>query len=170
MVAEPSERKKIVPEFRPGDTVRVHIRVVEGDSERVQIFEGTVITRRGSGESQTFTVRKISFGVGVERTFPLFSPHIDKIEVVKAGKVRRARLYYLRQLSGKAARVTENEGGQTKAPESPAPAAESKPASPPSNDGAPKAHKHGEKPEPAAKKHAEPGADKRALGAAPAPK
>lgn len=109
MVAEPLERKKAVPDFRPGDTVRVHIKVVEGDSERIQVFEGTVITRRGAGDSQSFTVRKMSFGVGVERTFPLNSPHIDRIEVVRTGKVRRARLYYLRNLSGRAARLREEE-------------------------------------------------------------
>jgi large subunit ribosomal protein L19 len=109
MVAEPQQQKKQFPEFRPGDTVRVYIKVVEGESERIQMFEGTVISRRGAGDSQSFTVRKISFGVGVERTFPLFSPHIDKIEVTKSGKVRRARLYYLRELTGKAARVNEQE-------------------------------------------------------------
>lgn len=122
MVAEPLEKKSSTVEFRPGDTVRVHIKVVEGDSERIQMFEGTVISRRGSGASQTFTVRKISFGVGVERTFPLFSPHIDKIEVMKSGRVRRARLYYLKNLSGRAARLAESETRQPK--EAPPAAAE----------------------------------------------
>lgn len=111
MVAEPQQQKKSVPQFRPGDTVRVHIKVVEGESERVQMFEGTVISKRGAGDAQSFTVRKISFGVGVERTFPLSSPHIEKIEVMKSGKVRRARLYYLRNLTGKAARLTDLETG-----------------------------------------------------------
>lgn len=97
-------------EFRVGDTVRVHTRVVEGDSERIQIFDGVVITRRGSGISETFTVRKVSYGVGVERVFPLHSPRVEKIEVIKQGKVRRARLYYLRKLSGKAARLEETTG------------------------------------------------------------
>ncbi|MBI4375650.1 MAG: 50S ribosomal protein L19 [Elusimicrobia bacterium] len=132
MVAEPLEKKKDVPEFRPGDTVRVFIKVVEGESERIQAFEGTVISRRGAGLSQTFTVRKISFGVGVERTFPLFSPHIDRIEVVKSGRVRRARLYYLRGLSGKAARLSEEDGkkAESAAPSSSAtPAADAKPES-----------------------------------------
>ena len=115
MVAEPLEKKKNIPEFRPGDTVKVHIKVIEGESERIQMFEGTVISRRGSGLSQTFMVRKISFGVGVERTFPLFSPNIDKIEVIKSGRVRRARLSYLRGLSGKAARLTEKESSSDQA-------------------------------------------------------
>lgn len=110
MVAEPQEAGKNVPLFRPGDTVRVHIRVVEGDSERIQIFEGTVIRRRGRGNSENFTVRKISFGVGVERTFPISSPHIAQIELTKSGRVRRSRLYYLRELSGRAARLAEAEG------------------------------------------------------------
>lgn len=96
-----------LPDFRPGDTVRVHVKVVEGTRERIQIFEGVVIKRRGSGISETFTVRKISYGVGVERTFPLHSPKIDKIEVKRRGKVRRAKLYYLRNLRGKAARIKE---------------------------------------------------------------
>ena len=108
MVAEPLHKK--APDFRPGDTVKVHIKVVEGDNERIQAFEGTCLSRRGSGDSVSFTVRKISFGVGVERTFPLNSPHIDKIEVIKSGHVRRARLYYLRDLTGKAARVNELDG------------------------------------------------------------
>jgi large subunit ribosomal protein L19 len=95
------------PEFRPGDTVRVHVRVVEGDKERIQVFQGIVIGRRGSGTRETFTVRKISGGVGVERIFPLHSPSIDKIDLVRRGKVRRAKLYYLRELRGKAARIEE---------------------------------------------------------------
>jgi large subunit ribosomal protein L19 len=92
-----------LPDFSPGDTVRVHVRVVEGDRERIQVFEGIVIRRRGSKLSETFTVRKISFGVGVERTFPLHSPMIAKIEVVSRGDVRRAKLYYLRERVGKKA-------------------------------------------------------------------
>jgi large subunit ribosomal protein L19 len=99
--------KSDVPEFRSGDTVRVHVRVVEGDKERIQIFQGVVIARRGGGTRETFTVRKISGGVGVERVFPLHSPVVDKIEVVRRGKVRRAKLYYLRDLRGKAARIEE---------------------------------------------------------------
>ncbi len=96
-------------DFHPGDTVKVHTKVVEGDSERIQIFDGVVLARRGSGISSSFTVRKISYGVGVERVFPLHSPRIEKIEVVKTGKVRRSKIYYLRNLSGKAARLTEVE-------------------------------------------------------------
>jgi large subunit ribosomal protein L19 len=109
-----------VPMFRPGDTVKVHMKVQEGDSERIQVFEGTVISRRGRGPSETFTVRKISFGVGVERTFPLSSPHVDKVELIRSGKVRRARLYYLRGLTGKAARLDERETAEQ-------PAAKAKP-------------------------------------------
>lgn len=96
-----------LPEFRPGDTVRVHAKVVEGSRERIQVFEGVVIKRQNGGIHETFTVRKISYGVGVERTFPLHSPRIDKIEVVRRGKVRRAKLYYMRNLRGKAARIKE---------------------------------------------------------------
>jgi len=96
-----------IPSFRPGDTLRVHVKVVEGSRERIQVFEGVVIKRRGGGISETFTVRKISYGVGVERTFPLHSPKIDKIEVTRRGKVRRAKLYYLRDLRGKAARTKD---------------------------------------------------------------
>ncbi|MBO8155259.1 MAG: 50S ribosomal protein L19 [Bacillaceae bacterium] len=96
-----------LPEFRPGDTVKVHVKVVEGNRERIQVFEGVVIKRRGGGISETFTVRKISYGVGVERTFPVHSPRIDKVEVTRRGKVRRAKLYYLRNLRGKAARIKE---------------------------------------------------------------
>jgi large subunit ribosomal protein L19 len=95
------------PEFRPGDTVRVHVRVVEGDKERIQVFQGVIIGRRGGGTRETFTVRKISGSIGVERIFPLHSPNVDKIEVVRRGKVRRAKLYYLRALRGKAARIEE---------------------------------------------------------------
>jgi large subunit ribosomal protein L19 len=95
------------PEFRPGDTVRVHVKIKEGNRERIQVFEGLVIKRRGGGISETFTVRKISSGVGVERTFPVHTPNIDKIEVVRKGKVRRAKLNYIRTLSAKAARIKE---------------------------------------------------------------
>jgi len=97
-----------LPDFRPGDTVRVHVKVIEGNRERIQVFEGIVIKRRGAGISETFTVRKVSYGVGVERTFPVHTPKIAKLEVVRRGKVRRAKLYYLRQLRGKAARIKEN--------------------------------------------------------------
>ena len=96
-----------LPEFRAGDTVRVHVKVAEGDKERIQIFQGVVIRRRGSGTRASFAVRKVSAGVGVERVFPLHSPVIDKIEVVRHGRVRRAKLYYLRKLRGKAARIEE---------------------------------------------------------------
>ncbi|WP_456275519.1 50S ribosomal protein L19 [Bacillus sp. AK128] len=99
--------KSDLPAFRSGDTVRVHVKVVEGTRERIQIFEGVVIKRRGGGISETFTVRKISYGVGVERTFPLHSPKIALVEVIRRGKVRRAKLYYLRSLRGKAARIKE---------------------------------------------------------------
>ncbi|MCS6949703.1 MAG: 50S ribosomal protein L19 [Armatimonadota bacterium] len=96
-----------LPEFGPGDTVRVHVKVVEGNKERIQVFEGVVIARKHGGINETFTVRKISHGVGVERVFMLHSPRIDKIEVVRRGKVRRAKLYYLRKKIGKAARIKE---------------------------------------------------------------
>jgi large subunit ribosomal protein L19 len=106
---EQEQIKKDIPEFRPGDTVSVYTKVVEGSRERIQVFEGTVIARKGGGLKETFTVRKISYGVGVERIFPLNSPRIDKIEVVKKGKVRRAKLYYMRKLRGKAARIKERD-------------------------------------------------------------
>ncbi len=96
-----------IPEFAPGDTLKVHVRVVEGTRERVQLFQGAVIRRQGSGARETFTVRKVSFGVGVERTFPMHSPTIAKIEVVTHGRVRRAKLYYLRERRGKRARIRE---------------------------------------------------------------
>jgi large subunit ribosomal protein L19 len=99
--------KEQIPVFSPGDTVRVHFKVVEGNRERTQIFEGVIIKRRGSGLNESFTVRRISYGVGVERTFPLHSPKIVKIEVMRRGRVRRAKLYYLRELRGKAARIKE---------------------------------------------------------------
>lgn len=104
---EKEQLKNDIPAFRPGDTLRVHVKVIEGQRERIQVFEGVVIRRRGSGVSETFIVRKISNGVGVERTFPVHSPKIDKIEVMRRGKVRRARIYYLRNLRGKAARIKE---------------------------------------------------------------
>jgi large subunit ribosomal protein L19 len=97
----------VFPAFRAGDTVRVHVRIVEGDKERVQAFEGVVIRRRRGGNRSSFTVRKISYGVGVERTFPCASPRVEKVEVLAKGKVRRARLYYLRERTGKAARIRE---------------------------------------------------------------
>ncbi len=99
--------KEGIPDFRPGDTVKVHVRVVEGTRERVQVFQGVVIRRQGEGVRETFTVRKVSFGVGVERTFPVHSPTIAKLEVATFGDVRRAKLYYLRDLSGKAAKIKE---------------------------------------------------------------
>jgi large subunit ribosomal protein L19 len=96
-----------IPDFRPGDSVKVHVRVVEGSRQRVQVFQGVVIRRQGVGVRETFTVRKVSFGVGVERTFPVHSPTIAKLEVASLGDVRRAKLYYLRGLSGKAAKIKE---------------------------------------------------------------
>ena len=101
------QMREDIPEFKAGDTVKVHLRVREGDKERIQVFEGVVIKKRNNGLSSTFTVRKVSFGIGVERIFPLHSPFIEKIEVVKIGRVRRAKIYYLRQLKGKKARIKE---------------------------------------------------------------
>ncbi len=98
---------KEVPQFQAGDTVRVHVKVVEGTRERIQVFEGIAIKRQGTALTETFTVRRVSYGVGVERTFPVHSPRIDKIEVVRHGRVRRAKLYYLRDRVGKAARIKE---------------------------------------------------------------
>ena len=105
------EARGQIPEFRVGDTVRVHTKISEGDKERIQIFEGVVIRRKRGHASTTFTVRKMSYGVGVERIFPLYSPRIDKIEVITSGKVKRARLFYLRELQGKAARLKSAEEG-----------------------------------------------------------
>ena len=101
------ELKTDIPDFGPGDTVAVHSKVVEGDKERIQVFEGVVIKRKGSGINETFTVRKVSNGIGVERIYPLHSPNIQKIVKLRSGKVRRAKLYYLRGLKGKAARIAE---------------------------------------------------------------
>jgi large subunit ribosomal protein L19 len=103
-----------VPAFRPGDTVKVHVRVVEGTRSRIQIFQGVVIRRQGGGLRETFSVRKVSFGVGVERTFPVHTPVIEKIEVVTHGDVRRAKLYYLRDLRGKAAKIKERRDAVTR--------------------------------------------------------
>ena len=104
---EQEQMRSDIPVFKPGDTVRVHVKVVEGTRERIQVFEGAVIRRQGSGARETFTVRRISYGVGVERTFPVHSPRVEKIEVARRGVVRRAKLYYLRNLTGKAARIKE---------------------------------------------------------------
>jgi large subunit ribosomal protein L19 len=106
-LVEAGHLKKDRQGFAPGDTVRVHVRVIEGEKERTQLFEGVVIRKRGEGGRASFTVRRISYGVGVERTFPLHSPRIDRIDVVRHGKVRRSKLYYLRGLAGKAARLKE---------------------------------------------------------------
>ena len=106
-VVDQSSLRDDIPDFAPGDTLKVHVRVVEGTRERVQIFQGAVIRRQGGGLQETFTVRKLSFGVGVERTFPVHSPTIAKIEVVSRGDVRRAKLYYLRDRIGKAAKIKE---------------------------------------------------------------
>ena len=104
---EREQLRSDIPDFRPGDTVRVHAKIVEGTRERIQMFEGVVIACQGSGVRETFTVRRISYGIGVERMFPVHSPRIEKIDVVRKGIVRRAKLYYLRKLTGKAARIKE---------------------------------------------------------------
>ncbi len=113
-IESPYLRTDVVPEFRAGDTVKVHVRVSEGDKQRIQLFQGVVISRKGDGTRESFTVRKISGGVGVERVFPLNAPVVDKIEVVRHGRVRRAKLYYLRDLRGKAARIEERRYDPTK--------------------------------------------------------
>jgi large subunit ribosomal protein L19 len=107
---EAAQSKREIPALRPGETVRVHVKVIEGEKERTQVFEGIVIGLSGSGNRATFTVRKVSYGVGVERIFPLHSPRIDKVEIIARGKVRRAKLYYLRERSGKAARLYGEDG------------------------------------------------------------
>jgi large subunit ribosomal protein L19 len=104
---EAEQLRSDIPDFKPGDTVKVHVRVIEGDKERIQVFEGTVLGRSGGASRETFTVRKTSYGVGVERIFPVHSPRIEKIQIVAKGVVRRAKLYFLRERSGRAARVTE---------------------------------------------------------------
>ena len=104
---EREQLRENIPQFAPGDTVRVHAKIVEGNRERIQVFEGVVIGRQGNGVREMFTVRRISYGVGVERIFPVHSPRVEKIEVVRRGAVRRAKLYYLRKLTGKAARIKE---------------------------------------------------------------
>lgn len=109
-LVESARLRSDIPPFRPGDTVRVHVKVREGQRERLQVFEGVVISRRGGGLRESFTVRKLSFGVGVERTFPIHAPVIDHLEVVRHGDVRRAKLYYLRGLTGRAARINERRG------------------------------------------------------------
>ncbi len=106
-ILEKEQLKKDIPQFGPGDTVKVHAKIVEGNRERIQVFEGVVIGRQGTGVREMFTVRRISYGIGVERMFPVHSPRIDKIQVVRRGAVRRAKLYYLRKLTGKAARIKE---------------------------------------------------------------
>jgi large subunit ribosomal protein L19 len=110
-LVESRESRTDIPNFEPGDTVKVHVKVKEGDKERIQVFQGVVISRKGGGSRQMFTVRKVSGGVGVERMFPLYSPSIDRIEVERHGRVRRAKLYYLRDLRGKAARIEEKKQG-----------------------------------------------------------
>jgi large subunit ribosomal protein L19 len=110
-LVESRETRTDLPNFSPGDTIKVHVKVREGDKERIQIFQGVVISRKGGGTRQMFTVRKISGGIGVERMFPLYSPTIDRIEVERHGRVRRAKLYYLRDLRGKAARIEERRKG-----------------------------------------------------------
>lgn len=110
---EAEQTKREAPDLRPGETVRVHVKVVEGEKERTQVFEGIVISISGKGNRSTFTVRKISYGIGVERIFPLHSPRIEKVEVVSRGRVRRAKLYYLRERSGKGARLYGEEGQGT---------------------------------------------------------
>ena len=114
-ILDPVDSKTLktdVPDFRPGDTVKVHVNIVEGNRSRVQVFQGIVLARSGSGVRETFTVRKVSFQVGVERTFPVHSPSIDKIEVVSKGDVKRAKLYFLRDLSGKASKIREKRDNQ----------------------------------------------------------
>ncbi len=111
-VLDDASKRSDIPEFRPGDTLKVHVKVIEGTRSRIQVFQGVAIRRQGAGVRETFTVRKVSFGVGVERTFPVHTPVIDRIEVVTRGDVRRAKLYYLRDLRGKAAKIKERRGAR----------------------------------------------------------
>ena len=127
---ERSLMKKTIPKFEIGDTVRVHVKVVEGEKERIQVYEGIVIGRRGGQNNETFTVRKVSYGIGVERIFPIHSPTVTRVDVVRQGKVRRAKLYYLREKKGKMAKVAEREYvAEPKAQASAPGAAEAEPAS-----------------------------------------
>jgi large subunit ribosomal protein L19 len=134
---EKSYMRDDIPAFSSGDTLRVHVKIKEGDKERIQVFQGTVIGRRGSGTGATFTVRKISSGIGVERVFPLNSPNLDKIEKIRSGAVRRNKLYYLRELTGKSARIKEQltdgekDNPSAKAKSKPEPKAEAAPAADP---------------------------------------
>ena len=146
MMAAMEEKKASKQEqsFRPGDTVKVHMKVKEGDSERIQVFEGTVISRRGRGASETYTVRKVSFGVGVERTFPITTPHVEKVEIVRTGKVRRARLYYLRGLTGKSARLDVRENADVQPAAKPEAKPEVKPAAKAEKSAKPESPKKGE--------------------------
>ena len=128
---EAIEREQLqsnIPDFKPGDTVRVHVKVIEGEKERIQVFAGVVIRKSRGGIRSTFSVRKVSYGIGVERTFPIHSPRIDKIEVTTRGHVRRAKLYYLRGRSGKAARITAEKGVAAVADRTPAAKPEAEPA------------------------------------------
>ena len=111
-VVEKARMKDDLPDFRPGDNVKVHVRVIEGSRSRIQVFEGVVLARQGGGLRETFTVRKISFGVGVERIFPVHSPTVEQVEVTRRGKVRRAKLYYLRDRAGKQARIKEKRAAE----------------------------------------------------------
>ena len=117
---EQEQLRTDIPDFRPGDTVNVHVKVVEGEKERVQVFRGVVIRKSGGGIRESFTVRKVSYGVGVERTFPINSPRVDHIDLLSRGRVRRAKLYYLRSLSGKAARIASERMPRPEAPAAPA--------------------------------------------------
>jgi large subunit ribosomal protein L19 len=129
-LVDQANKRDDIPDFAPGDTLKVHVRVVEGTRERVQVFQGAVIRRQGDGIRETFTVRKVSFGVGVERTFPVHSPVLAKIEVVSRGDVRRAKLYYLRDRVGKAAKIKEKRTPLVKATKGASPAAVEPPATP----------------------------------------
>lgn len=111
-VVEKAHMKDDLPDFRPGDNVKVHVRVIEGTRSRIQVFEGVVLARQGGGLRETFTVRKISFGVGVERIFPVHSPTVEQVEITRRGKVRRAKLYYLRDRAGKQARIKEKRAAE----------------------------------------------------------
>ena len=120
--------KQQTPQIKIGDTVKVHVRIIEGEKERIQVYEGVVIRKKGTRNRETFTVRKVSYGVGVERIFPMHSPFINQVDVVREGKVQRAKLYYLRERTGRAARIGEKERVFSSEPKSPAPVPEAQPA------------------------------------------